>query len=51
MLHKLIDSLTIQVLWDVVLQDWVGGFQGYTVTSQNPLVLRHTAVRTSNLAK
>ena len=51
MLQKLIDSLRIQVLWDVMLYHWVGGFQGHTVTLQNPLVLRHPAVRTSNLAK
>jgi len=51
MLQKLIDSLRIQVVWDMVLCHWVGGFQGHTVTSQNPLVLRHTAVKSSDLAK
>lgn len=49
MLQKLIDSLRIQVLWDVMQCHWVGGFQGHAVTSQNPSVLRHTAVRTSIL--
>jgi len=33
MFQRLIDSLRIQVVWDVILCHWVGGIQGYTVTS------------------